>query len=333
MTVSYTHSSDKLSFFYKGKPYTVTRGHTNYDKLVKAVYDNDESVLDNAEGMLNYQKAINNSLQAVSSSRVEIRDDEVYVDGEPLHTSLTTRIIELLNEGLSITPMVKFLENLLENPSMSAIKEGYDFLVHDGLPITPDGCFLAYKAVRSDYMDKHSGTIRNKVGDKPSIPRRNVDDDRRKECSYGLHVGGLAYSAPGGTFYSRGDHVMVVKVNPKDIVSVPLDYDANKMRVCAYEVVDEYKVALTAPLYDVGDNGLEAVDSDYDDYDDEDEGMDVESIEVGDFISFRYENETRHLQVLETGDDYCYGMLLHPEENAGGTRRFKFEKMSCINLQ
>jgi len=33
---------------------------------------------------------------------------------------------------------------------------------------------------------------------------------------------------------------VLVKVNPKDVVSVPVDYNNTKMRVCRYEVISVF---------------------------------------------------------------------------------------------
>jgi hypothetical protein len=51
-----------------------------------------------------------------------------------------------------------------------------------------------------------------------------------------LHVCSQSYLGHFG-----GDRVIVCKINPKDVVSVPADYNNAKMRVCRYEVVSELK--------------------------------------------------------------------------------------------
>jgi hypothetical protein len=49
-------------------------------------------------------------------------------------------------------------------------------------------------------------------------------------------------------FYSNG-HLMEIKVNPKNVVAVPTDYNQQKMRVCEYEVMAEYKGPRVEQLY------------------------------------------------------------------------------------
>lgn len=185
-----------------------------------------------------------------------------WAEGDPrkeLHGTVVTRILDFLQAGLSPTPIVHFIHNVVKNPSEASQLELYDFLENKDLPLTPDGCFLAYKAVRADYLDCYSGTIDNSPGCCPSIERRKVDEDRRRECSYGLHVGSLGYIR---SMYTGGK-VVVVKVNPKDVVSVPLDHNAMKCRVCCYEVLEEFKgEAFTVPL-------IRDYDSDYDDGDED----------------------------------------------------------------
>ena len=61
-----------------------------------------------------------------------------------------------MREGLPFEPLVKLFENLMKNISYQTRTQLYDFLEHKNLPITEDGCFLAYKAVNSDYKDKYS---------------------------------------------------------------------------------------------------------------------------------------------------------------------------------
>ena len=331
--VAYIVTGTGVTVTYKNKPYSFDKTHPNYKTVLGAVTNADESVLDKLDELFNIQKAVANKVTSgVQSDRVVVRNDEVYVDGVPMHNGITNRILQIVQEGLSLTPLVNFLNNVLLNPSRTAIQEGYDFLEHQNIPLTEDGCFLAYKVVRNDYFDKYKGVIRNKVGDKPTIPRREVDDDRRKECSYGLHVGGLAYSGPGGSYWSHGDRCMIVKVNPADIVSVPLDYDANKMRVCAYEVVGEYVQPLDAPVYRNDNTRYDEEDESYDDYGEYD-GIDLEDLDVGDVIRFDYEGESRNAQVKEVNDTHFIAMLLYPELHSGETRRFNNEKVGYIEYR
>ena len=175
-----------------------------------------------------------------------------------------------MSKGLPFQPLVTFLNNLMENPSMQSQKELYDFLEHEHLPITEDGCFLAYKAVRSDYKDKYRGVFDNRVGQVCKMTRSKVDDDRGRGCSNGLHAGALNYVATYGSLES-GDKIVIVKINPKDVVSVPSDCNCEKLRTCQYEVVGEYQGELLKPLY-----SATFADDDYQDDDEEDNDHDYD---------------------------------------------------------
>ena len=111
------------------------------------------------------------------------------------------------------------------------VNELYSFLEHKAMPLTPDGNFLAYKAVKDDYTDWYSGTFNNKVGETLEMVRNNVCDDAQVGCSHGFHAGSLDYAESFG----NGGHLMVVEIDPQDVVSVPNDCDCQKLRTCKYK--------------------------------------------------------------------------------------------------
>jgi hypothetical protein len=127
-----------------------------------------------------------------------------------------------------------------------------------------------YKVVRPDYTDKHSGSVDNHPGQIPEMLRNKVDDRRENTCSHGYHIGNLEYIK---CFGCEGDKVLLVKVNPKDAVSVPADHNATKLRVCRYEVLSDYqgdielqkKTELSESCYN--DEGEEWEDGEYDEND------------------------------------------------------------------
>ena len=125
------------------------------------------------------------------------------------------------------------------------------------MPITSDGCFLAYKAVSNDFHDLWSHSIDNSVGSTPEVPRDKVDSNRDRGCSNGLHVGAIDYAAQYGGIDLKvddedgggGNNIVIAKVNPRDVVSVPTCSRYQKLRCCKYEVVsEEWKEEITAKL-------------------------------------------------------------------------------------
>jgi hypothetical protein len=54
------------------------------------------------------------------------------------------------------------------------------------------------------------------------------------------------------SFFGQSGHLVIVKVNPKDIVCVPNADSSWKIRVCEYKVVKIYdkNVMMEEPVYD-----------------------------------------------------------------------------------
>lgn len=170
---------------------------------------------------------------------VKIVGGSVTYKGRPLHNVVTDRILQMMREGFDYEPMANFLSNLMQNPSNVAVSELYLFLEHCSNPITSDGHFLAYKRIRNDWKDIYTGTMDNSVGQVLEMPRNEVDDRRDNTCSAGLHFCSESYLQFYGSRDSENDRVVIVKINPRDVVSIPADYNNSKGRTCRYEVVGE----------------------------------------------------------------------------------------------
>lgn len=171
-----------------------------------------------------------------TNNSVVIDEQGVKFKGFTIQGNLADAITTMYLDGRlkANDSMVLFLDNLTQNPDSRVFEQLYPFMQHNDIEVSDDGCLLAYKKVRGDYYDIHSGTIRNAPGDKPSMPRVMVQNDPSQTCSAGLHVCAKSYLS----YFGRDDdRVVIVKVNPKDVVSVPYDYNGAKMRVCEYEVL------------------------------------------------------------------------------------------------
>jgi hypothetical protein len=191
---------------------------------------------------------VGTAIQAKFGKKFTVADGKVFFDGREAGGYLIDRILFFLKEVPNqANRLVKFAENLYENPNPYVIDELYKFLEHKGFTITDDGCFLAYKGVSPDYFSISSGDIEvllgtvkkgriyNGVGQIIIVKRSQVCSDKEIGCASGLHVGSWEYA---NDFKGNG-HLMVVKVNPKNVVSVPRDCDWKKCRVCEYEVIAE----------------------------------------------------------------------------------------------
>lgn len=226
---TYIVGRDGVTVYIQGRSYTVASGSSQYNDILTAIKKgkSEKKLL----RLLDTEKAITNYCRG----NVQINDGVLLYKGEELRNSITVKIVQMMEEGTTIDPMVNFLENLKENPSRTAQQELYDFLEAGDLPITPDGYFLAYKSVDSSYRDYHSGKFDNSIGAVCEMERGDVCDDRNITCSHGLHFAQYSYAKGFGT----GGHLMVLKIDPADVVSIPRDYNNTKGRCSRYEVIAE----------------------------------------------------------------------------------------------
>jgi len=168
---------------------------------------------------------------------VVIEGNKVILDGEVVHNTITKYILDFYKNDLDIDPLVNFWRNVRENPNPGSREQLFCFLEFHKVPLTPDGCFLVYKGVyrspNGDFYDCHTRSIRNNVGDIVKMDRSLVDSNRSVTCSSGLHVATYGYAH--GVY--GGDVLLECKVDPRDVVAIPNDYNNQKMRVCAYEVI------------------------------------------------------------------------------------------------
>lgn len=229
MNVPMIHTKEGITVILNGVPYSVAKEDKHFSDVLKAIeegsdefeildiFERVKTVLANTEG-LTYNGGV------------------VTINGEQLRGYVVDKLLSFVAAGYDVTPISNFLEKLQDNPSKTVVDNLYQFLEHGKMPLTADGNFVAYKAVRADYKDIHSGTMDNSIGKTVSIARNKVDEDRNRTCSSGLHVCSFTYLPH---FVHDDGHVVLVEVNPKDVVAIPSDYNNTKMRVSEYTVIGE----------------------------------------------------------------------------------------------
>ena len=239
-----------------GQPFMFDHTHPQYAALVECVHSGDAD---------QFVELINtvHQIEDWSEGDFEFRDGFLYFEDEQVASQPTSRVIEMIQQGFPHKPMLNYLTNLYDNVSERAVQESYTWSSHKGLPITDDGMMVGYKGVAIyrgdtikgkngeikdvDHVDRYTGkTFRNNVGDVCSMKRRQVCDDHTQGWSSGLHVGTYDYACDWAT--SSGV-VLLVKFNPKDIVSVPSDCNCQKMRVSEYEVIAIAREQLEEAVY------------------------------------------------------------------------------------
>jgi len=255
---SYIITGKGMSIVIDGKPYTVDDTNPNYTAIktaVKAGHWND------IPDLINLSKIVKNFVVSNPDIFVDETRATISYKGQTIHNSLVKRIFDMMEDGFSVVPMTNLLVNLYHNVSMKAIDELYGFLEYGKMPITEDGHFLAYKRVNDDYTSCYDHKTENNIGHITWLPRNQVDDRSEVTCSYGLHICSFEYLQ-----HYPGARVIVVKVNPADVVSIPTDYNNTKARVCRYEVIGELtfeEAGLTSHSFGT------SVFTDYDQFDDE----------------------------------------------------------------
>ena len=261
-----------------GQPHLFDPSHPHYTSLIQCVHTGD------ADEFVNL---LNTGLQVENWSHgdFEFAEGILLFEGEQVAKDPTNRIVECMQQGFPHEFMLNYLTNLYDNVSERAVQESYKWSSHKGLPITEDGMLVGYKGVRTyagetvqgkngeikegDLVDIYTGnSFRNNVGDTASMKRRQVCDDHTQGCDSGLHVGTYDYAC---NWAGNAGVVVLVKFNPKDIVSVPSDCNCEKMRVSSYEVISVAREQLEEAVYS----------EDY--YDDQEDYLD--ELEDGDVIN------------------------------------------------
>jgi hypothetical protein len=228
----FTQSDKGLSIMIDGQPRVFGVSHPSYASIISELESgNDDAV----RTLVDVRRDVANR----TLGRVQILNNTILVGGREVTGKLVNRILEMVSRGsAAVDGYIRFLDNLMINPSKVAIDELYLFIEACDLPITPEGNFLAYKRVKGDYTDIYTGTISNAIGEEPLMDRNEVDDRRENTCSQGLHFCSYTYLPSYGGWASN-NRVMVVEVNPANVVSIPSDYNNAKGRTWTYRVVGE----------------------------------------------------------------------------------------------
>jgi hypothetical protein len=239
MKIPYILTDRSLTIVLNDEPKTITNENPVWNDAITAIR---EGRFNDLPELLDKSKAI----ARFSHGKIEVRDGLVTYAGEEIHNIVVDRILNFIKNGLPYEPLVKFLDKLMQNPSRRAVNELYKFLEHKKMPLTPDGDFLAYKSVRADFTDWYSGQHDFSIGQVREMARNQVCDNADVGCSAGYHAGSEEYAKS----FNGGGNLVIVKINPADVVSVPTDCECQKLRASRLEVVALYRKALDKELYD-----------------------------------------------------------------------------------
>lgn len=259
----------------EAKPATITKSHPKWDSFLEQVQNGSLTSMSEDDVLAKLSPAVaSHAWLTKLSDRVSASLYGVSVDGVEIDNKISQGIVKALGDDPDdlayIRAMARFLEKASTNPSLPDANQLYDWILAEGLTLTSDGDFVGYKRVlnplsrktepvdldgnalnESDVLPKKywissrngGGTVDgiqflkyvpNYVGAVVEMPRDKVDPNGAISCSIGLHVGTFSYASRFETHQSGT--LTLVKVNPRDVVSVP-DYDFSKLRACRYTVI------------------------------------------------------------------------------------------------
>ena len=302
-----------LSVVVDSKQYTMRNDNPLFGQAVEAYRTED---WDSLMTFLSPEKAVREYLFECDDVKVE--NGAVYFGGSAVHSLCVDRILQFCDSGFSPMPLVRFLSKLQKNPSRRSVEELYRFLERNNLTVTTNGNFLAYKAVTSDFYsitagnaqllkgkDDGKGRIFNGVGEEIQVYRNYVDDDANRGCSVGLHAGTLEYAQ---SFGGNSATLVIVEIDPADVVSVPHDCECQKLRTARYKVVDICTQRLDLPVYDsrfstendeddeddwdcCDDCDCEEGECDWDEDSEEEDDFLEQEVEVKSLVKWLYQND------------------------------------------
>lgn len=239
----------------EGRVYTADQDHPKFQEILNGlvVTPLTETQL---RDLFDISMSIGAKFEAIPGfDRLSVNNGRIYFDHKEAHGVLTDEILRHYTEGLDFQYLVNFAEKISSNPNPHSIEHAYAWLKQNNFTILPDGDIIAYKGVGNDFLSLTSGTaivdgivvkgrIPNLPGSVIQMPRSEVVFDPSGACLVGLHVATYAFAR---SFASR---VVMVKVNPRDIVSVPSLTSADKMRVCQYIVGRKTDSQFQGPLWE-----------------------------------------------------------------------------------
>lgn len=272
--IAYTVTPRAINILLKGRMRTVDDTHPNFGAVREALKNYAKYPSPDLEDRIGELVDIPAFIARVTEGRVKIGDNEVFFDDKQVHGVIASRLLSALTHGFDVKPLARFLERVRANPIPTAEDELYLWMEGSNLPLTSDGCFLAFKKVNDNYKSYHDGQTDNSIGAKlPELSADHYDTDRYRTCSSGYHFCAYNYLP---AYYGSTGRVVICKVAPEDVVSIPNDYNNAKGRAKTYEIIGEVPENEAAQFFDdkpvVTEFGTykgagDDYDEDYSDYD------------------------------------------------------------------
>lgn len=224
-----------VTVFYGGRPYLMNSDHPNFKAAVAAIQS---EAWDSIPALFDIAGAVRAFI--LPDSAFTLEGAFLCLEGKPFTKAVTDKIRAMLAAGQPAAPLFKFLRNVRRNPRVAAQDELLLFCEANGFMIDEHGFILAYKSVRGDYSDIHSGKFFNRPGLTISMDANAVDPDRTQTCSTGFHFAAYDYATSwAGSIDGVNRRLLIMRIDPADVVAIPNDYHNQKGRCWRYEVLCE----------------------------------------------------------------------------------------------
>ena len=184
-----------------------------------------------------------------NSNILVLKGESVYWE-EVCQLSMPTELVKAVlkaeedNDEVKLETYKNFWTLMALNPDERCRKNLFWFLNRNGLQLSKQGFFIAYRNVDTTnengvYTDHYSHSFKIKIGEVVTMPRKDCDCNVEQECSRGLHLASKHWLNQN-YFGTVG---LVCLCNPADVVAVPHNSNYGKLRTCAYLPIDVIKYA------------------------------------------------------------------------------------------
>lgn len=264
---------ESITVMIDGELKVATSTHPNYQAIKAGAKAGDTSIA----SLFDVIETVKSAFGEVTD-RVTVTAEGVWLDGEPVHGSITKVLMSLVGQGErdGYIGLARFLERLQDNPSHRSREQLFNFVQHNDITIDSEGHLVLYKSVQPDgkggYQSisrgtawvngvEHTGNIPANVGDVVTMPRNLISDDPNVACHVGLHAGAREYAS----WFGGGQYILQVLVGPEHVVSVPADSSHQKIRTEQYTIGSINGSTMPAYL----SNGLTSYYEDEEDYEED----------------------------------------------------------------
>lgn len=329
---------------------TVVNAQQYSDEDVESAYEELASLLDVFRAVQRGVETISSQTDGVFTVDRRASGGVLY-NGQALPRAVSSHILRIVdndergNDTYSDwNAFAQFVENLYKNVRPYVREQLYGWLeslvsTAGGFTLTEDGCLIAYKGCANgteetpvSQFSGHAFVVTNPdnadrtvteyrgqpipyaVGTDVFMPENEVEDDPSVGCAAGLHAATLDFARG----FTRGVNLLMLKIDPKDLVSVPVECDAQKVRVSKLRVLQYMEELHRTPTYHDSDD-------DDEEWDDDGEcpecGTELDDDGFGEYCPECDEAESRcaHCdEVLDEPDDYCASCS---HEDSGGRHR------------